>query len=79
MIKRLAETPDVTTVVLDENYYRSGEAAFERFGRGRHPAALNIGGCFSCAVATIAKAPLLFKGHDFGRTDLKPHPASSLR
>jgi ribonuclease VapC len=79
MIKQLAETPNVTTDVFDEKHYRAGESAFERFGRGRHPAALNMGDCFSYAAATIAKAPLLFKGHDFGRTDLKVHPASSLR
>ncbi|MBO9127723.1 MULTISPECIES: type II toxin-antitoxin system VapC family toxin [unclassified Rhizobium] len=78
MIKQLAETPNVTTVVFDEKHYRAAEDAFERFGRGRHVAALNMGDCFSYAVATLAKAPLLFKGHDFGRTDLKLHPASSM-
>jgi ribonuclease VapC len=78
MIKRLAETPNVTIVAFDEKHYRAAEDAFERFGRGRHPAALNMGDCFSYAVAAIAKAPLLFKGHDFGQTDLKLHPASSM-
>jgi ribonuclease VapC len=49
----------------------------ERYGKGRHSAGLNIGVRFSYAVAAIAKAPLLFKGHDFGQTDLKRHPTSS--
>jgi ribonuclease VapC len=78
MIRRLAETPNVTTVAFDEKHYRAAEDAFARFGRGRHPAALNMGDCFSYAVAAVAKAPLLFKGHDFGHTDLKLHPASSM-
>jgi ribonuclease VapC len=78
IIGQLVDTPNVTTVVFDEKHYRAAEDAFERFGRGRHPAALNMGDCFSYAVAAIAKAPLLFKGHDFGQTDLKLHPASSM-
>jgi ribonuclease VapC len=78
IIKQLAETPNVTTIAFDEKHFRAAEDAFERFGRGRHPASLNMGDCFSYAVAAIAKAPLLFKGHDFGQTDLKLHPASSM-
>lgn len=76
IIKRLADTANVTAIAFDEKHYRAAEDAFERFGRGRHPAALNMGDCFSYAVAAIAKVPLLFKGHDFGQTDLKLHPAS---
>jgi ribonuclease VapC len=78
MIERLAVTPNVTTIAFDEKHYRAAEDAFERYGRGRHLAALNMGDCFSYAVAAIARAPLLFKGHDFGQTDLKIHPASSM-
>ena len=78
IIERLADTPNVTTVVFDEKHYRAAEDAFERFGRGRHPAALNMGDCFSYAVAALSKAPLLFKGHDFGQTDLKLHPSSAM-
>ena len=78
IIKRLADTANVTAIAFDEKHYRAAEDAFERFGRGRHPAALNMGDCFSYAVAAIAKVPLLFKGQDFGQTDLKLHPASSM-
>lgn len=77
MIKRLSETPNVITVAFEEKHFRAAEDAFTRFGRGRHPAALNMGDCFSYAVAAVAKAPLLFKGRDFSQTDLKLHPASS--
>jgi len=46
--------------------------AFRRFGRGRHRAALNIGDCFSYALAKAIDHPLLFKGDDFIHTDIRP-------
>ena len=52
-------------------------AAFRRFGKGRHRAGLNIGDCFSYALAVATDHPLLFKGNDFIHTDLRPAlPAS---
>jgi ribonuclease VapC len=44
--------------------------AFRRYGKGRHPAKLNLGDCFSYALAKNAAEPLLFKGNDFARTDI---------
>jgi len=44
--------------------------AFERFGRGRHPARLNMGDCFAYACAKTLAVPLLFKGDDFSQTDV---------
>jgi ribonuclease VapC len=44
--------------------------AFRRYGRGRHDAKLNFGDCFAYALAKDRSAPLLFKGDDFGRTDV---------
>ena len=44
--------------------------AFRRFGKGRHPAGLNYGDCFSYALAVALAEPLLFVGDDFGRTDV---------
>ena len=44
--------------------------AFRRFGRGRHVANLNFGDCFAYALAKETSATLLFKGHDFERTDV---------
>ena len=41
-----------------------------RFGRGRHPAALNFGDCFSYALAMESGEPLLFVGEDFAKTDV---------
>jgi ribonuclease VapC len=45
--------------------------AFRRFGKGRHPAGLNFGDCLSCALAKATGEPLLFKGDDVSRTDIK--------
>jgi len=45
--------------------------AFLDFGKGRHRAALNYGDCFSYALAKATGEPLLFKGDDFSRTDIK--------
>ncbi|SIQ52198.1 PIN domain-containing protein [Rhizobium sp. RU33A] len=44
--------------------------AFSRYGRGRHPARLNFGDCFSYASAKASGAPLFYVGEDFRRTDL---------
>jgi ribonuclease VapC len=44
--------------------------AFRRYGRGRHAANLNFGDCFAYALAKDTSAPLLFKGNDFGQTDV---------
>jgi ribonuclease VapC len=45
--------------------------AFRRYGKGRHPAGLNFGDCFSYALSMASGEPLLYKGDDFGRTDLR--------
>jgi ribonuclease VapC len=44
--------------------------AFLDFGKGRHKAGLNFGDCFSYALAKVTGEPLLFKGGDFGETDI---------
>jgi ribonuclease VapC len=49
---------------------REALRAFERFGRGRHPARLNMGDCFAYACARALGVPLLFKGDDFSQTDI---------
>ena len=49
----------------------AARVAFLRFGKGRHPAALNFGDCFSYALARERDEPLLFVGDDFARTDVR--------
>lgn len=44
--------------------------AFDRFGKGRHPASLNFGDCLSYGCAKVLDQPLLYKGHDFELTDV---------
>lgn len=46
--------------------------AFLDFGKGRHKAGLNFGDCFAYALAKATGEPLLFKGEDFGKTDIQP-------
>jgi ribonuclease VapC len=48
--------------------------AFRRYGRGRHSAKLNFGDCVAYALAKDESAPLLFKGDDFGQTDVMVAP-----
>lgn len=60
----------VTLVAVDSTQGREAVRAFSRFGKGRHPACLNYGDCFSYALAQRLGEPLLFKGEDFTRTDV---------
>ena len=55
---------------FDEVHWRVATDAFLRFGKGRHPAALNFGDCLAYAAAKVAGQPLLCIGNDFARTDL---------
>lgn len=59
--------------VVDEAHAAAATAAWRRFGKGRHPAALNFGDCFAYAVASLDGLPLLYKGDDFAQTDLRSY------
>jgi ribonuclease VapC len=59
-------------VPFTEEHLDAAVTAFIRFGRGRHPAALNFGDCMSYAVASVAGTPLLSTGNDFSLTDIAP-------
>jgi ribonuclease VapC len=60
-----AQTIDITAAIG-----RDATEAFSRYGRGRHPAALNMGDCFAYACARSRQVPLLFKGGGFAHTDI---------
>ena len=62
----------IEVVAQDVEQARLAREAFLRFGKGRHPAALNLGDCASYALARSRTLPLLFKGEDFTQTDLVP-------
>ena len=61
---------DVEVIPFTAEHYEAAVDAFERFGKGRHPAALNFGDCLSYAAAHLSGLPLLYTGNDFARTDL---------
>jgi ribonuclease VapC len=64
-------TAEIVVVPFDLHLAQLALSAFQRYGKGRHPAALNMGDCCSCALAQACSAPLLFKGNDFGLTDIQ--------
>ena len=66
----LLERAGVDIVAVDEEQVRIAREAYRRFGKGRHPAGLNYGDCFSYALAHVRQQRLLFKGGDFARTDV---------
>ena len=62
---------DVSVMPITDEIGREAVVAFQRYGKGRGaPAQLNLADCMSYACAKAARAPILFKGRDFSRTDL---------
>ncbi|MGH9257907.1 MAG: type II toxin-antitoxin system VapC family toxin [Vicinamibacterales bacterium] len=62
----------IDLVAVDSEQAQVARHAFTRFGKGRHRAGLNYGDCFSYALAITLGEPLLYKGDDFGYTDVEP-------
>jgi ribonuclease VapC len=71
-LDELLAAAGVRCVAVDLAQARLARDAFDRFGRGRHPAGLNFGDCFAYALARSADRTLLFKGSDFPRTEIAP-------
>jgi ribonuclease VapC len=63
---------DVAVVPVSLSQTRIARDGYRRFGKGNHPASLNFGDCFAYALAKERHLPLLFKGDDFVRTDVRP-------
>ena len=61
----------IEVLAVDQDQAETARQAWRRFGKGRHPAALNYGDCFSYALAKSRRLPLLFRGNDFARTDIE--------
>lgn len=61
----------VEIVPVTAGHADQARRAWRRYGKGRHPAKLNFGDCFSYALAALTGEPLLFKGGDFSQTDIK--------
>ena len=71
-LDRFIEFAGIELVSVDTKQAKAARAAFSTYGKGRHPASLNFGDCFSYALSWVFGEPLLFKGNDFSRTDIVP-------
>ena len=70
-MQALVERLELEIVPLSDDHAKLAIEAFRRFGKGRHPAGLNYGDCFSYALTKATGEALLFKGDDFSQTDVK--------
>jgi len=70
-LDRFLQTAAIELRPVGEPQARLAREAFLRFGKGRRPAGLNFGDCFSYTLARMLDAPLLFVGDDFGQTDVR--------
>ena len=62
---------EVEIVPVTAEHADHARRAWRRYGKGRHPAGLNFGDCFSYALAASSGEPLLYKGNDFSQTDIR--------
>ena len=62
---------NVDIVAVTADHADQARRAWRRYGKGRHPASLNYGDCFSYALSSLTGEPLLFKGNDFSQTDIE--------
>lgn len=69
-VREYLEASSVVVVSVGEAEVARALDAFDRYGKGRHPARLNMGDCFAYACARTHGVPLLFKGDDFRQTDI---------
>lgn len=68
LIERFLGEVEVVVLAFEERHWRAAIEASRRFGRGRHPAALNFGDCLAYATARVAARSLLATGDGFGKT-----------
>lgn len=70
-VQRLIDQLGIRTVPFDDDHAASAIRAYRDFGRGSgHRARLNLGDCYSYALADVTGEPLLYVGEDFSHTDL---------
>jgi ribonuclease VapC len=62
----------IEIIALNSEQVELALTAWRKYGKGNHPAALNIGDCCAYALAKYSGEPLLFKGEDFSQTDIRP-------
>lgn len=69
-VRRFLEAGSFQFVGIGEREFEIAVDAYAEYGKGRHPAALNMGDCYAYACAKANQAKLLFKGEDFVKTDI---------
>lgn len=74
LLSRFLHDFGIAVIPFGEDHWQEALDAFDRFGKGRHRASLNLGDCFSYAAASLAEQPLLCVGDDFRQTDLSILP-----
>ena len=75
LLDALLRSGRLETVSMTADQAEIARSAYARFGKGRHPAGLNLGDCCSYALARASGEPLLFKGEDFAQTDIEAAPS----
>ncbi len=68
----LMHRAQIEIVAMNADQAELARAAWRKYGKGNHPAGLNIGDCCAYALAKYSGEPLLFKGDDFSQTDIQP-------
>lgn len=68
----LVRKAGIVVAAVTEEQAHVAQQAYSDYGKGRHPARLNLGDCFAYALSKVTGEPLLFKGGDFRKTDVKP-------
>lgn len=71
LVDQLLSEANAVVVPIDRSTGREALRAYIRYGKGRHPAALNMGDCFAYACTRQLATRLLCKGNDFPRTDIE--------
>jgi ribonuclease VapC len=72
LLDELMQHFDVQIASITPEQATMARETYRRYGKGRHPARLNLGDCFAYSLAKLRREPLLFKGDDFKKTDIEP-------
>jgi ribonuclease VapC len=70
-VEALCQALDIQVLPFDQSHLLWALRGWREFGKGRHRAGLNLGDCFSYGLARALNMPLLYKGDDFKRTDVR--------
>jgi ribonuclease VapC len=71
ILERLLQQGSIRVMPFDSDQVLLAQEAWWQYGKGRHPAGLNLGDCCSYALAKATQRPLLYKGGDFRQTDIE--------